>query len=48
MNELMFTGLQMVGCAVMCLAAGIGIGATGFAAMNGRARNGAETQTSEI
>ena len=24
MNELMFTGLQMVGCAVMCLAAGIG------------------------
>ena len=48
MNELMFTGWQIVGCAVMCLAAGIGIGATGFAAMNGRARNGAETQTSEI
>ncbi len=30
MNELMFTGLQMVGCAVMCLAAGIGIGAVGL------------------
>ena len=30
MNELMFTGLQMVGCAVMCLAAGIGIGAVGI------------------
>ena len=30
MNVLMFTGLQMVGCAVMCLAAGIGIGAVGW------------------
>ena len=30
MNELMFTGWQMVGCAVMCLAAGIGIGAVGL------------------
>ena len=30
MNELMFTGLQMVGCAVMCLAAWIGIGAVGL------------------
>ena len=33
MNELMFTGLQMVGCAVMCLAAGIGIGVFGFLAV---------------
>ena len=48
MNELMFTGLQMVGCAVMCLAAGIGIGVTGFAAMNGRTRNESEKQKSEI
>ena len=30
MNELMFTGLQMVGCAMMCLATGIGIGAVGI------------------
>ena len=30
MNELMFTGLQMVGSSVMCLAAGIGIGAVGL------------------
>ena len=30
MNELMFTGLQMVGCAVMCLAAGVGIGMFGL------------------
>lgn len=40
MNELMFTGLQMVGCAVMCLAAGIGIGVFGLlafcAAFSGR------------
>lgn len=48
MSELMFTGWQVVGCAVMCLATGIGIGAMGFAAMNGRARNEAETQTSEV
>lgn len=40
MSELMFTGWQVVGCAVMCLAAGIGIGAvTGIAAMNGRAQD---------
>ena len=25
-----YTGMQMAGCAVMCLAAGIGIGATGL------------------
>ena len=30
MNELMFTGWQVVGCALMCLAAGIGIGAVGL------------------
>ena len=30
MSELMFTGWQMVGCAVMCFAAGIGIGAVGL------------------
>ena len=30
MNELMFTGLQVVGSSVMCLAAGIGIGAVGL------------------
>ena len=26
MNELLYTGMQIVGCGVMCLAAGIGIG----------------------
>ena len=26
MSELMFTGWQVVGCAVMCLAAGVGVG----------------------
>lgn len=30
MNEVMFTGWQVVGCAVMCIAAGIGIGAVGL------------------
>ena len=35
MNELMFTGWQMVGCAVMCFAAGVGLAATGIAALKG-------------
>lgn len=42
MNELMFTGLQVVGCALMCLAAGAGIGVFGwdlFSAENGRGQN---------
>ena len=43
MNELMFTGLQRVGCAVMCLAAGIGIGVFGLiavcAAFSGRKKD---------
>lgn len=30
MNELLFTGWQAVGCAVMCLAAGVGIGVFGL------------------
>lgn len=30
MSELTFTGWQMVGCAVMCVAAGVGIGAVGL------------------
>ena len=34
MNELMFTGLQMVGSSVMCLAAGVGIGAVGLRLIN--------------
>lgn len=33
MNELMFTGWQVIGCAVMCLAAGIGIGVFGLLAV---------------
>ena len=31
MSELMFTGWQIVGCAIMCLAAGIGLGVYGYA-----------------
>lgn len=34
MSELMFTGWQAVGGAVMCLAAGIGIGAVGLRIVN--------------
>lgn len=30
MSELTFTGWQVVGCAVMCLAAGVGIGVYGY------------------
>lgn len=26
MNELLYTGIQIVGCGIICLAAGIGIG----------------------
>ena len=36
MSELMFTGWQMVGCAVMCFAAGVGLTATGIAALKSR------------
>ena len=36
MSELMFTGWQVVGCAVMCFAAGVGLTVTGLAALNGR------------
>ena len=36
MSELMFTGWQVVGCAVMCFAAGVGLTATGIAALKGR------------
>ena len=39
MSELMFTGWQVVCCAVMCLAAGVGIGAYALLAMYGRAQD---------
>ena len=43
MNELMFTGLQTVGCAVMCLAAGIGIGVFGWEIVSVLARRAQNT-----